>query len=59
MKDPNVFKTESFQAVNRNSMPEGVLRAAVQPQSRPALVSERWRPGPLAPVELDERLPLH
>ena len=25
MKDPNVFKMESFQAVNRNPIPEGVL----------------------------------
>lgn len=49
VKDPNVFRMESFQAVNRNSMPEGVLSSGSSGEKQPSL--SEAAPGWLAQAE--------
>lgn len=53
VKDPNVFKMECFQAVNRNSMPEGVLSSWQLSRKEPS--SQGW----FAQAELNECLPAY
>lgn len=61
VKDPNVFKMERFQVVNRNSMPEGVLSSWQLSRKEPSSQGmacpswAKWMPSCLRNIFLESK----